>query len=546
MNAPSTVLVVDDTDAHRYVMSSWLRRAGHTVIEAATGSEALALAGPHLDAVVLDVNLPDVPGPEVCSRLKAAPETEQVPVLHVSATSIDARSRTAGLERGADAYLAEPLDEGEFVATVRALCRTREAHRGVGAIARRMERLASALVPLHEARSYEQVVEAAARGAHEVLGRPVIAMVVVEQGLVLRALCSGEDDLILRSQGDRPVGGLAPNQPTVVSLHKIPSPWQELFDQSSVPAQDWYTTLLADADGEAVGGLGIGHDAENPLTAEDVDATTRFTEAMTVALSNLRSFAEEHRVALALQSAMLPQKLPTGEDLDIAARYRASDALLEVGGDFYDAFALDEGRVALVIGDVQGHSLRAATVMGELRISLRAYLREGHEPARAVELLNSLLMDGHPEFVTACVCILDTRTGALEIVNAGHLPPLVVRADGTARYVMGASRILGLSTDEPRRSRTERLTPGDTVVLVTDGLVERRDVSLRHNLEVMATVVAEVAGKSPDDVCDVLLGRFSTGQEDDVAVLAARWPAATEGAVGSAAAAAASRAVNAA
>src|SRR5918997_5321122 len=241
--ANSTVLVVDDTAAHRYVMASWLRRAGFTVVEAATGTEALSLSGPHLDAVVLDVNLPDIPGPEVCSRIKADPATDKVPVLHVSATSIDARSRTAGLERGADAYLVEPLDQGEFLATVGVLCRTREAHRDVDRTARRMERLASALVPLHEARSYDRVVDTAAQGACEVLGRPVIAMVVVQTDLVLRTLCSEEDEELIRSRGDRPVGGLEPNRPTVLPQHAVPHPWRELLAQSTVPPQNWFTTL---------------------------------------------------------------------------------------------------------------------------------------------------------------------------------------------------------------------------------------------------------------------------------------------------------------
>ncbi len=524
MTARSTVLVVDDTEAHRYVMASWLRRAGYVVVEASTGFEALRLAGGHLDAIILDVNLPDIPGPQVCRRLKADPATAHVPVLHVSATSIDAQSRAFGLEQGADAYLAEPLDEGEFLATVGALGRTREAHRDVGRTVLRMERLTEALVPLHEARSYEQVVDAAALGASEVLGRAVIAMVVVDGSLVLRTLAS-EGQPLVRSTGDKPVVGVEPNVPSVLALRHIPAPWHELLAQSIVPPGDWYTTMLADGDGVTVGGLGVWQALREPVTEEDVAATRRFGEAMTVALSNLRSFAEEHKIALALQRAMLPQSLPEDDALDIAVRYRASEAMLAVGGDFYDAFTLDDGRTVLVIGDVQGHSLRAATVMGELRISLRAYLREGHPPARALDLLNDLLRDSHPEYVSVCVCVVDPATGAVELVNAGHLPPLAVSADGESRYLRGSSRILGMPLDEPRPTYAHELAPGESLVLVTDGLVERRGVSLRSTLGTLATVAAESPGASPDQLCDELLTRFAPGQEDDVAVLVARRPA---------------------
>ncbi|NKY41345.1 response regulator transcription factor, partial [Cellulomonas septica] len=145
------VLVVDDTEAHRYVMASWLRRAGYQVTEAATGRAALDAAAGH-DAVVLDVNLPDMSGFDVCQVIKADPATA-VPVVHVSATSIDARARTSGLERGADAYLIEPLDRDEFLATVAGLCRSHRARRGITEHARRLADLTAAVVPLGAARS---------------------------------------------------------------------------------------------------------------------------------------------------------------------------------------------------------------------------------------------------------------------------------------------------------------------------------------------------------------------------------------------------------
>lgn len=232
MTSPHTVLVVDDTAAHRYIMSSWLRRAGFEVIEAATGAEALVRTNPHIDAMVLDVNLPDIHGGEVCRRLKAEPSTAHIPVLHVSATAVDAASRTAGLEGGADAYLPEPLDRDEFIATISALCRRHDAQRGAGRTARRLEALTNALVPLHEARSYEAVVDHTARGACAVLGRAVVAMVVADAGLVLRSVCVTEGSALVRGRG--PSAVLAPGDvnPAVFGADEVPAPWLPLLREA--------------------------------------------------------------------------------------------------------------------------------------------------------------------------------------------------------------------------------------------------------------------------------------------------------------------------
>jgi Response regulators consisting of a CheY-like receiver domain and a winged-helix DNA-binding domain len=125
----ATILYVDDTDAQRYAMSRVLRGGGFRVIEASTGSQALEMASQSTDLIVLDVNLPDINGLEVCQRIKASPETANTPVLQVSASLISTQARVAGLQGGADAYLIQPVDPEELIATVRALLRVRRAGR---------------------------------------------------------------------------------------------------------------------------------------------------------------------------------------------------------------------------------------------------------------------------------------------------------------------------------------------------------------------------------------------------------------------------------
>jgi serine phosphatase RsbU (regulator of sigma subunit)/DNA-binding NarL/FixJ family response regulator len=521
MSPVRTVLVVDDTEAHRYVMASWLRRAGFEVVEAATGGEALARTTPDVDAMVLDVNLPDIPGREVCDRIKSDPVTAHIPVLHVSATAVDAASRTAGLEGGADAYLPEPLDRDEFLATITALCRRTDAERGAGRTARRLEALASALVPLHEARSYEAVVDHTARGASAVLGRAVVAMVVAEKGLVLRSVCSGGGGPLVRGRGPTAVLPPGEQRTAVFASDRVPAPWRPLLSEAGIGSSPWWTIWLVDTSGALLGGLGVQMEEDEAFSVQEQDAADRFAEAATVALVNLRTYAEEQRIALALQRALLPATLRVAGEVDVAARYEASDARLDVGGDFYDAFDLPDGRVAVVIGDVQGHSLRAATVMAEVRVTLRAYLREGHDAGVALNLLNDALREDHPEFATVCVCVVDPRTGGVEITDAGHLPALLVRQDGTVVPAKSASRLLGLPNPDDRPPHVDVLEPGDLLVLVTDGLVERRGESLQLALERLEQVAAENAGARPATMCERLVAAFDdAGREDDVAVVA--------------------------
>lgn len=513
---PRRVLVVDDTEAHRYVMASWLRRAGYAVTEAGTGRDALELAAGH-DAVVLDVNLPDMSGFDVCERIKADGATA-APVMHVSATSIDARSRTSGLQRGADAYLVEPLDRDEFLATVAALCRSHAARRGMTEHARRLADLAAAVVPLASAPSLDDLVARAAQGGATVFGAPVVVVATAPDGMATRVVSAGPGRAVVHGRLLAPAAEALAPEPYDLPAADTPGVWREMLDRAGVGTTSWHVAPLTDAAGRVIGGFAVA--APVPFEVEERELALQLRAALTGALATLRSFAQEHLVALTLQRSMLPHALPAPAGLRMAARYSASDAQLSVGGDFYDALDLPDGRVAVVIGDVQGHSLRAATVMAQLRFSLGAYLIEGHPPARALDLLNDLLRRSHPELVTVCVAVLDLRDGTVEVANAGHLPPLLVTAGG-AEYLLATSPLLGVPA--PGERAVARLaTDGPcTLVLVTDGLLERRSGRLRDALDRMADVVAGAGTLEPGDLCDVLLRQFDdAGRDDDVAVLA--------------------------
>ncbi len=176
---------MDDNPTNRYVLRTTLSRAGHTVVEAEDGTGALALLKDAEDlpeVAVVDVRLPDMTGFEVCERIKADPATAALPVLHVSASAITVDDRTQGLNRGADAYLTEPIAPDELLATVTATLRYARARRRAERLADRLLHLNEATLLLYSADSAAGVARAAARGAAIVLGAPAVASIISPHG----------------------------------------------------------------------------------------------------------------------------------------------------------------------------------------------------------------------------------------------------------------------------------------------------------------------------------------------------------------------------
>ena len=530
------IVVVDDTEATRYVQSTWLRRAGFDVVEVATGTEALAAVDARADVVVLDVHLPDMTGFEVCSRLRARPETATVPVVHVTATAIDPRSRIQGLDRGADAYLTEPVDRDEFLATVRSLARTRATRRSADRLSRRLTRLAEATLPVNAADSLARLLEAAVQGAAGIFGSAAIAVAETEAGLAVRALAVGEGTEPVSQTFGGPLAQDWTGGPVYMSAPDLVPAWQALLDRAGVSAPRWFMWPVRGADGAIVVGMAVA--VEPPSVEGDGGAALpeaeelilgQLVQAVAVALGNLRAYSHEHRTALTLQNALLPERLPDVPGLDLAARYNASGEMLSVGGDFYDVFELPSGDVVVVVGDVQGHSLQAAIRMAELRFSLRAFMIEHDRPERVVELLNRLLLTYYPEITaTLVLLVVDRSLDRMQLVNAGHLPPLLLERPGdggaapAARYVEDSGTLLGVPGPPPR-AVTVPFPPGASLVLVTDGLVERRDRSLTEGLALLLDVAATSDARSAAELADLLVDRFDVGTaDDDVAVVVVR------------------------
>jgi PAS domain S-box-containing protein len=263
---------------------------------------------------------------------------------------------------------------------------------------------------------------------------------------------------------------------------------------------------------------------EDGALAGYIGSATEIHERRTMEESLRRVYEREHRVAETLQRSLLPERLPEIEGLEVAARYLPAGRETAVGGDWYDAMELPDGRVALVVGDVAGHGLRAAATMGQLRTAARAYSQVESAPAEVVARLNRLVRNsGDDAMATVLYAVLDRDTGELAFTSAGHPPPLVLSPAGPRFLEGGRSVPVGAVDTAVFREGVERLTEGCVLLLYTDGLVERRDTPLEDRLAQLAAA-ADRAGSGLEALCEQLLSEVLGREEraDDVAMLVVR------------------------
>jgi serine/threonine-protein kinase RsbW len=299
---------------------------------------------------------------------------------------------------------------------------------------------------------------------------------------------------------------------------------EELRPDAGSPDGGGLALLPLRARGHTLGALTIRSAAGedwSPLIGDDL--AREIASRAAVILDNAVLYEHEREVSHTLQLGLLGGTPPPFEHITVSAAYRPGTAALEVGGDWYDAFTLPSGAVALVVGDVVGHGLEAAVAMGQLRGAVRA-LAQTTGPARLLERLDAFV-ETVPTAATATLAYveLDPADGEIRYACAGHPPPLVASADGRTRFLWeGRSPPLGATLGD-RDDASDRLEEGETLVLYTDGLVERRSEGIDEGLERLerATLLSSgSAATHADDICDALLGRDE--QDDDVCVLTMR------------------------
>jgi len=261
--------------------------------------------------------------------------------------------------------------------------------------------------------------------------------------------------------------------------------------------------------------------------AYDTEIGMEFASRAALFVDGARRYSRERATALTLQRSMLPTGLSHPASVEVRHRYLPGSKLIEVGGDWYESIGLPGGRVALVVGDVAGHGVRAAVTMGRLRTAIKTLTMLELPPAETLQRLDDLMHEigvFEPHFATCVYAVYDSVDGTCEVASAGHLPPLLVRPDGTNEFLdVSPAPPLGIGAS-PIVSRTLSIEDGTLLVMYTDGLVERRTEDIDLGLERLRKVFGPGATEqSLDELCrEALADVYGDHQRDDIAILVAK------------------------
>ncbi|WP_030769993.1 MULTISPECIES: SpoIIE family protein phosphatase [unclassified Streptomyces] len=277
------------------------------------------------------------------------------------------------------------------------------------------------------------------------------------------------------------------------------------------------------ARGTVLGAVAVTRTRERePFDEEDRVLVDELVARAALNIDNARMYTLQRQAALTLQRSLTNNALPEVPGLELTGRYLpASDH--DVGGDWYDVIPLPGGRTGLVIGDVMGHGIHAAAVMGQLRTAVRTLARHDVPPAELLRSLDAVVADlGEDEMATCVYAVHDAATGACVIARAGHPPPAVVTPDGDLTFLDGPPGTPLGTGGQDFRTEEVRLPPGSLLTLYTDGLIEARDRDLDQGMAQLAQALRRV-DQPLEELCDAILRRLlPCAQQDDVAVLLAR------------------------
>ncbi len=256
----------------------------------------------------------------------------------------------------------------------------------------------------------------------------------------------------------------------------------------------------------------------------DVQTAREVAARAALCIDNARLYTRERNTALTLQRSLLPQEIPAANGLETASRYLPSSYVAEVGGDWFDVIPLSDSRVALVVGDVMGHGISAAATMGQLRTAVRTLANLEMSPAELLRHLDEMMLSlGDVPFATCLYAVYDAASQRCVLAKAGHVPPILLRPDGVSEILdlpSGAPLGLGGVTFQAREID---VASGSVLVLYTDGLVESRGRDISIGLTTLRKSLGDPA-RPLDDICeDVIAALHHEGNEDDTALLLARF-----------------------
>ncbi|MEU6230784.1 SpoIIE family protein phosphatase [Streptomyces sp. NPDC047042] len=276
------------------------------------------------------------------------------------------------------------------------------------------------------------------------------------------------------------------------------------------------------ASGRPVGTCVLGYAERHDFPTDERAVLTSLGGMIAQALERAMLYDAKHRVAHGLQAALLPSSLPSLPGIEAAARYLPATQGMDIGGDFYDLVP-SHGRASAVIGDVQGHNVPAAGLMGQIRTAVRAYTTVGQAPEEVMSSTNRLLIDLGTELFASCLYLrLDPGTGRAVLARAGHPQPLLRLPDGRVEVLdLAGGPLLGIDASATYPTTEVELPPGCVLALYTDGLIESPGVDLDETLAALGRRLAETGDRPLDELADGLVefGAGVTDRVDDIALL---------------------------
>ncbi|GAA2859182.1 hypothetical protein GCM10010517_17700 [Streptosporangium fragile] len=421
----------------------------------------------------------------------------------------------------------------------------------LGAAALRTARLQGATAILAEALTVEQVVQVIIDVGRTALAadRSAVALLDVDRAVLKLVNNGGIPDIPGAPGEEIPLSHSSVMTMAVNSRRPVFAESPESLRSQLVDAggdEEVITDFLAHSDerawvglpllaaGRALGALRFSFTRPQKISQEDGVFLEALAGQCALAVERATLFEREHRTAETLQRSLLPDRLPVVRGLVLAQRFRSGSRHVQVGGDWYDAFVLQDGRVAAVVGDVMGKGVKAAAGMGRIRNAMRALALTNPPPAAVLTGLDRVFeaTEEEEQVTTLAYMVVEPGTGEGTLALAGHPPPLLVSPQGVPLLVEGEPGTpLGWPTS--RRQFRFCVPPGHTAVLYSDGLVENRKRGLDAGLADLCSVVTEAPPEvvaSPHMLLDFLVDRMLSGyeQDDDVTVLAIHVPAATK------------------
>lgn len=456
----------------------------------------------------------------------------------------DRRARQADRERGQRWQRRSQAAEADLYARAKEL----EAARDAEALATsRLAALADVALQLAHAQTVDDLTDIIADRGLTALGADGGAVAVRQDGDVLRLTITGSLGERTRAvYGTLPLDGPLPASVVASTGQRILIPdaeaalrhhpsMQEVIEDTGCPA---WACLPLRVEGRLLGSLSVGWVRRQEFSARETELLDALAAQCAYGLDRIQarqseqeSAAAARRMSEALQRSMLSEP-PPSDDVRVVVRYHPAAHEAQVGGDWYDAFVTADGMPCFVIGDVAGHDRDAAAAMGQVRSLLRGIAYTVVDPPAAVlSTLDRSLRDLDVKCLATGVLVklddLDAGAGTGSRVvrwsNAGHLPPLLIDADGTTRLLQTEpDLLLGFDASTRRGAHQIVLEPGATLLLYTDGLIERRDASVDAGLDWLLAATSGLAGLGLDALCDELLAQVGAPGEDDIALLALR------------------------